>query len=388
MNEFTVSLSRPSRAGRWVVRRAVEIAVASLAAACLVCAAITNQRWLDRHFLPSFFLPRVWYVRIELFARIFLTAIGAALLFALPRLGRLAARAPMTMVNVALAAALAIGAGELALRRTHLQPVAWLFPQEEPRRQPDAILGWTLVPARVGGNTIAGRAVEYAIDPSGFRVRRLDEPVDRERPTILFSGESVMFGEGLTWEESIPAQVGAMTGVQSANLAVHGYGNDQAYQRLMKELPGFRHPVAVVSLFMTALFGRNLEDDRPRLMPGLVWTPPEQRGRIASLAMVVVPYRTDRDVEDGVAMTREVLRATIAAAAARGAPAVIVVPQLGDEDPIERSLRIRVLDEGGIPYVWVPLDSSSRLGWDRHPNARAAQLVAAAIAARLRVPHH
>ena len=31
-----------------------------------------------------------------------------------------------------------------------------------------------------------------------------------------------MFGEGLTWEETVPAQVGAMMGIQSANLAVHG----------------------------------------------------------------------------------------------------------------------------------------------------------------------
>jgi hypothetical protein len=37
-------------------------------------------------------------------------------------------------------------------------------------------------------------------------------------------GESVMFGEGLTYEESIPAQVAAMTGMQAGNLAVHGYG--------------------------------------------------------------------------------------------------------------------------------------------------------------------
>jgi len=68
-----------------------------------------------------------------------------------------------------------------------------------------------------------------------------------------------MFGEGLTWEESVPAQVGAMMGTQSANLAVHGFGTDQAYLRLQMELARFRRPVAVVSLFMTALFGRNLD---------------------------------------------------------------------------------------------------------------------------------
>ena len=97
-----------------------------------------------------------------------------------------------------------------------------------------------------------------------------------------------MFGEGLTWEESVPAQVGAMMETQSANLAVDGFGTDQAYLRLQMELARFRRPVAVVSLFMTALFGRNLDDDRPHLGPELVWLKPEQHSRLISIARLVV----------------------------------------------------------------------------------------------------
>ena len=85
------------------------------------------------------------------------------------------------------------------------------------------------MPARTGHSTIGSRGVDYAFDPAGYRVRRVDEPVDPDRPTIVFVGESVMFGEGLAWEESVPAQVGAMMRMQSANLAVHGFGTDQAY---------------------------------------------------------------------------------------------------------------------------------------------------------------
>ena len=110
-----------------------------------------------------------------------------------------------------------------------------------------------------------------------------------------------MFGEGLTWDESVPAQVGAMLGMQSANLAVHGYGTDQAYLRLQAELPRFRRPVAVVSLFMTTLFGRNLDDDRPHLGPGLAGCPASPHGRLRSLAQLLVPYRSDETVERGVA---------------------------------------------------------------------------------------
>src|SRR6185295_11916912 len=174
-----------------------------------------NQRWLDRHFLPSWFLPRHWYVALETFVRVVMATLGVSLaLFARPRIGRIVARAPARALEATIAAVLAVGASELVLRRVHLRAAEWLVPDEEPRRRVDSRLGWTFVPARTGHNIVAGRVIEYALDPAGYRVRRVDEPVDPAQPTMLFTGESVMFGEGLTWEESIPAQVGAMMGIQ------------------------------------------------------------------------------------------------------------------------------------------------------------------------------
>jgi hypothetical protein len=193
-----------------------------------------------------------------------------------------------------------------------------------------------------------------------------------------------MLGEGLTWEESVPAQVGGMMGIQSANLAVHGFASDQAYLRLVSELPRFQQPVAVVSLFMTALFGRNLDDDRPHLGPGLVWLPPAQHWRLASMAKLVVPYRSEETIERGVRVTREVLRATVDLARARGATPLVVVPQFGRETAVESALRRRVFDGSDVPYVLVEIDAAWRLAWDRHPNPRAARTIAAAIADRLR----
>jgi hypothetical protein len=175
-----------------------------------------------------------------------------------------------------------------------------------------------------------------------------------------------------------------MMGVQTANLAVHGYGNDQAYLRLQADLPSFRRPVAVVSLFMTALFGRNLDQDRPHLGPGLVWLPAEQRSRLSSLAKLIVPYRADRTVERGVTVTQEVLRATAEMARSRGAIPILVVLQFGHESPPEQMLRRRILDNASIPYVFVDINSSWRLPWDRHPNARAARAIATAIVSELR----
>jgi hypothetical protein len=379
-------VSEPDRASRYFgARLFAEIVVASMGVALLACAIVANQRWLDRHFVPSFFLPHHSYVMIESVIRWAMGIVGAWLaLIARPRAGRFAARTPARAFQIVIAVLLAIGTSELLLRYVHLRPAEWLSPADEPRRQVDTRLGWTWVPARTGHKNIGGRIIDYAIDPAGYRVRRVEEPVDPARPTILFTGESVMFGEGLTWEESIPAQVGAMTGMQTANLAVHGYGNDQAYMKLEMELPRFRRPVAVVSLFMTDLFGRNLDQDRPHLGPGLVWLAPERRSRLAALAKLLVPYRTDKTVDRGVTVTREVLRATNKLARAHGATPLLAVLQVGHEEQAEHILRRRILDDAGLPYFLIEIDSAWRLPWDRHPNARAARAIANAIAAQLR----
>jgi hypothetical protein len=367
-----------------IARVCAECLIGLLGALLLMAAAAATQPWLDRHILPSFLFPHSWYVRAETAVRVMMAAAGVWLIVKTrPRVGRLVGRAPAQTAFVLIAVALALAASEVALRGMRLRPTEWLVPDEEPRRQPDSRLGWTLVPNRTGRNTIAGREIEYAIDPNGYRVARLDTPVDRARPTVVFIGESVVFGEGLTWDESIPAQVAAITGIQSANLAVHGYGNDQALMRLQAELPRFPQPVAVVALFMPALFGRNLDRDRPHLDADLTWTAAEPRSRLASLASMLVPYRSTATIDRGVIVTRNVLRATIALARARGAVGVIAVPQFGPDSEPERLLRQRVLDEPRLPYAFVPIDASWRLPWDRHPDPRAAHAIAVAIAARL-----
>jgi hypothetical protein len=370
-----------------VARPIAESAIASIGAALVLVAVLANQRWLDRHFLPSFFLTRQTYVLLETVARVGIGILGVSLaVIVRAPLARAIARTPARALQVALAIALALGASELVLQRVHHRPGDWLGRDQEPRRQADARLGWTFVPSRTGHSTLGGRDVSYTFDQSGYRVRRADEPVDPRRPTVLFTGESVMFGKGLTCEESVPAQVGALMGKQSANLAVDGYGNDQAFLRLQQELPRFQRPVAVVAIFITTLFGRDLDDDRPHLGPGLVWLPGVRHGRLRSLVQLVAPYRSDETVERGIAVTREVLGATVALAAARGAKALVLVPQFGSEDRVEQALRRRILDESSLPYVQVRIDPGWRVPGDVHPNARAAQEIAAAVAARLTRP--
>ena len=342
-----------------------------------------NQAWLDRHFLPSFFLPRSWYVWIESSVRVAFAVTGLGVVLARGRVARMLTQSPGLTLQVFLAAVLAVGAGELAVRWMHLRPTEWLRAEAEPRRQADPQLGWVLVPGRVGHASVSGRSIDYATDPAGYRVRRVESPIDRERPAIIFGGESVMFGEGLTWEESIPAQVETLVGVQSANLAVHGYSTDQIYLRLARELPQFRRPIAVVAIFMPELFGRNLDDDRPHLAPGLEWAPAERKSRLRSMATWIVPFRRESTVERGVAMTREALQAIVRLAHDRNATPLVVVPQFGAEDAALQAIRERIITTD-VPSLIVPLDPDWRLRWDRHPNARAAQVIATAIAVRLR----
>jgi hypothetical protein len=226
--------------------------------------------------------------------------------------------------------------------------------------------------------------VPYTFDAAGHRVSSAGAAVDFGQPTLLFTGESIIAGFGLAWDETIPARVGTMLGIQSANLAVSDYSNDQSYLRLAAELPRYREPVAVVTLFMPRLFDRNLLDNRPLLAEGLVWQPVVRHWRLTTLLHWLIPYRSSAAVEQGITRTRASLRSLVDLARARGAVPLIVVPQFGPESATEETLRRRILDDTGLPYVLVRLDPSRHLPGDLHPDPRAAQTIAVAVAGRLR----
>ncbi len=350
----------------------------------LLCALAADQQWFDRHFLPAFFISHASYVATYWRFRIVTAALGAVLVVVVRRpIARFVVNHPSRALNVTLAMVMAFGATEILLRQKPFRAAEEVRATVEPRRYLDPRLGWLFVPSRAGHQTKHGGVVEYAFDRHGYRVRSVDDPVDPERPTIVFTGESMMVGERLSWPDTIPAQTARMMNLQSANIAVSGFASDQAYMRLAAELPHFRRPVAVVTLFTPAIFDRNLDDDRPHVGPGLVWLPAERRWRLAALFRRVVHYRSTETIERGIAMTREVLRATGNLAQSRGALSLIVVPQFGPELTRERELRRRILDEGGLAYVSVQLDPSWRVADDGHPDPRAARAIAAAISDRL-----
>jgi hypothetical protein len=366
----------------------VQVVVACIGCALAAVAFAANQQWLDRHFLPAFFISRAQYVRTETTVRIVVAVMGLLLAIPLRRwIARAIAKDFVRVISIALAIALSFGTAEVLLRRSRLRAAEEVPARKEPRRHLDARMGWLFVPSHVGYQSNNGRRVQYAFDANGYRVERTEAPVDFTRPTIVFTGESIMVGEKLHWRETIPAQTAAMlnVNVQSANIAVSGFASDQAYLRLTTELPRFRNPVAVVTLFTPGIFDRNLDDDRPHLGAGMQWMPPADRWRLLVLARRIIRYRGDASIERGIEITQEILRNTVTLARARGAVPLIVVPQFAPEEPRERELRKRILDDAGLPYVRVELDPAYRVWDDGHPDARGAHVIAAAVADRLRM---
>jgi hypothetical protein len=368
----------------------LEIAVAAAGILLMVFALLARQNWWDRHFLPVFFFSHSKYVLAEKLVRLAAVLAGFFLImFAGPMTARKARRMPVSEIaasglRILLAIGLALVVTEFTMRHKFAFAAAEAQPGEEPVRQPDRRLGWIFKSDHDGSSIAGERKIAYSIDRLGYRVRSPDAPVDVNQPSVVFTGESIIAGYGLNWDETIPAQTAAALGVQSASIAVFGYANDQAYLRLASELPRFRKPVAVVSLFIPSLFPRNLGDDRPHLDARLHWAPAVHRLWLTSLFRFAIPYHTDAEVEQGIEATRAELLATAALARRHGAVALVVDPQFGPESPIELVLRRRILEESGVSYLRVALDPTWHLKADLHPDPRAARAIALAIAARLR----
>jgi hypothetical protein len=356
------------------------LAIVCLGCVLLAAAAAANHAWFDRHILPSFWIPHEELVRSAMRIRAAMVIAGILLIAISGKLGRFLVREPLYALTIPFAIASALGATELVLRVRHPKD----FPHTEPRIHRNALLGYLFSPSRTGVVTHLGHRTEYIFDRNGYRVANASAQTDFDAPTIVFNGESMMVGHHLAWADTIPAQTSAILGIPSANIAVSGFATDQSYLRLTQELPRFRHPVAVVTLFAPAIFDRNLDDDRPHLGPGLVWQPPVKHWEITSIAARASGYRSDAEIERGIAMTRDVLAATVRLARSRGAVPLIVVPQFEPEEPRERELRKRILDDAHLPYVFVLLDADDRIQYDGHPDADGAREIAEAIADALR----
>ncbi len=363
------------------------VALAALGLTCLALALAAGPDWSEHHFLPVWTWSWDVQLRIILVLRLLLAVIGLAIAWPLRRwavrecaAGRV--RAALGTALRCLAAALAaLLAAELILRTMTWRATLEQWNFVYPARVPDAEYGWSFAPNRAATATLDGRVVHYAIGPFGYRLSHPGAGPDFAKPTVVFAGESIVFGYGLEWPETIPARVQALTGIQAADIAVNAHATDQIYLRLRRELPRFTHPVAVVIPFMPRLLDRNLDGDKPHLDAQLRWHPAGRPPiRLLELARRLLRYRDPASIAQGEATTTAVLKGAISLVERRGAKAIILVPQYLPEVKVERDIRRQVLDRAGIPYLLVPVPQGWRSPTHQHPTAAGAAALAAAVA--------
>lgn len=382
-------MGRMERDGRGATK-AANLAFWLAGAALLLLALRMGDGWAHRHFLPAWAYGWDTQMRILLAVRLIVASAGLVVLFLMRpwlvrtfRAGR-GRQALVTLLTSALAvvAALAVTEGVLRTKTWRSVQERW---DQEPIRTREPLYGWGFLPNHAGAVRLDGRTIHYATGPYGYRAPAAGAALDLAKPTIVFAGESLVFGYGLDWPDTIPAQVQAITGVQAANIAVNAHAIDQTYLRLRVELPRFQHPVALVVPFMARTFDRNLDRDRPHLDAGLGWHPAEPPPfRLVELARRVTRYRSTDSIAQGVAMTRAAIARIFALARARGARPLLLVPQFLPESEREREVRRDVLDSAHIPYLLVPVPAEERSPTHGHPDPRGARRIAEAVAAALR----
>src|SRR4051812_32814060 len=235
--------------------KAADLAGWLAGAALLLLALRMGEGWAHRHFLPAWAYGWDTQLRVLLVLRLLVAAAGLVVLLLLrPWLvrafrtgrGRLAL---FTLLSSALAVVAAMAVTEGVLRSTTWRSVQERWDQE-PVRTREPLYGWGFLPNHAGAVRLDGRNIHYATGPYGYRAPAAGAAVDLGKPTIVFAGESLVFGYGLDWPDTIPAQVQAITGIPTANIAINAHAIDQTYLRLRAELPRFRHPVAVVVPFL------------------------------------------------------------------------------------------------------------------------------------------
>ncbi len=369
----------------------------------LFLAARAGDGWLLEHVvLPNWYLPPTTLVGFRI-ARAATAALGFLMLGLLaPKVGRWAGtqgprKLAVLCLQTGVASLLAVLASEAVVRSWDGHQPLWRKGKLEFRiGQPDERLGWTPIPS---GSTVArsgsGKPVHYRIDAWGYRAASEQSTPDPSLPTLIVTGESIAFGHGLEYEETFAAVLGQRLSLQVANAAVAGYGSDQAYLRAVDALSRFQRPVAVLTVFIPLQLRRSLQDYRPRLVlrgDQLDWQPAANgflsRWRLRDLLVNELPYLSDRALSRAMATNAAIVRETGAAARARGAEPLFIIPSFGPPRTLGEHAEGRIVRElferQSEPYLLIDIDRSHIMPEDWHPDAAAARQIASTVADALR----
>jgi hypothetical protein len=363
-----------------VLRRLVQLSVAVGAIALLAFAWRCDGAWFARHV----FLPQQFFVsaspHIVVWSRVTAAVIAALLL-------SVAIQMPRRDVALRTLAAilLAVVAAEMLLQ-WRLQ--RWLNPGLADGT--DALIEWN---ARYGATLRAdidridfasGREIRFRTDSQRRRISGV--PIDPAMPSLVFTGESMVAGIGLRWEETFPAIVGTRLRSQVINVASPGYRIDQSWLRLEAELPKLDRPLAVIAVFMPGLVGRSFANQAhppARLSPSGVielvpLEPPGLLQRSGLYRLWKHVYWSDAAIDEGIASVSAVMRQMTALARAHGAPCIFLVT--GGTPPW---MLHSLFDVPRLDYVVVEVPREELLA-DSHPGPRAHQRFADALESWLR----
>lgn len=157
---------------------------------------------------------------------------------------------------------------EVALRVTGRPFKGVLAADEETIAQFDGATGWSYVPDNSATLAFGDAGVEVTMyfDAAGIRVPTATTALDPKRPTMLLIGGSFMFGHGVPYEDSIAGQLERRLDLQIVNVAVQGFGTDQALVQLRRFADRF-DTRAVVYGFVCDHIRRNANEDRRLWMP-------------------------------------------------------------------------------------------------------------------------
>lgn len=375
--------------------RVAAVALAAAAGIALAWLAVAMDRtWFEVHFLRLRCAVEPSDLRPMTVLRVGLGIAGAAILLALRRLDRWLARpgSAGAVLRVAAAVVLALLASDLLLRpkvRAGQTPDTTI--QLPPVRK-DPRYGWVLDGPRTVAFVEDGRTIEYAVDARGARVREQGDVVDPDAPTILFVGESVVFGLGVAWDEAYPAIVGRTLGVQVVDAGVHGYGDDQVYQSMLDRLADLRRPVAVVWLTMADMLERVVARWHPHFAVSPDGTT-EARPMLPEIVrrsplLEVLGRLTPWESGDSIAVPRAIHVAADRVVRARGAYPLFVLTNYQKPCLPDASGRpsIEGLLYDGLPlqHVRVDLDPAAIVSTNGHPDASAHARMAEAVVKALR----
>jgi hypothetical protein len=365
-------------------RASVEVLTATVGLLLLSAPLWADEHWFEVHLTRRYCAVDELSFTLLRAARWVLVGFGVLVLVALvvlrPRLVRLTRTSWRSTAGAALriglAVMMAVVTADVVLRVR--------------RKPPPPSPTFHSLPGETFDVDWGGRVINYAMDAHRLRARSPDAKIDLDAPTVLFSGESVVFGIGLRYDETISAQFEARTHLQAANVALGGLATDESLVRMRETLPLFRRPVAVVTFVLYDWLERNRGDERyhwaldgrgqlveaRRAVPAFVWDSP-----IYQSLRAIAQYHGDGVFED----TRAVLRQIAAESRSRGALPLFVVTQAGP----------RCVARGGRPWIegrlmdgldlpWIAVDFPPTATMDTtHPNAEAAAIYVTAIARAL-----